>query len=126
MLSKTQLLDTVTPRFSDRQVALMIADVCIEMTDAPYRFAINHDIRPPKNEACPLAYDWTRKDRCGVEYNSRLGTRQWLTKALLAGYTVYRMKPDRTEHGFATSIDLVRRRAKYAQREDDGDDDIPF
>jgi hypothetical protein len=122
-----QKLLEITPSVSDRQVAMMLADKCIELTDAPFRFAINHDIRPPKNLACPLEYGWTRKDRCGVEWKNRAEIRQWLTKAFLLGYTVQQTNERREGIGYTHSIAIIRRRAENHQRPINYDsDDIPF
>lgn len=128
--STAQRLLDVRPGHPDRHVAMLIADRCIEAGERPYRFAINHDIRPPKNAACPLShYDWTKKDAVGIDTRDILIARRWLTSAALKGYTItwvdenYRDKVP----GLSTSIAIVRRRASYHQlpRNND-DDDIPF
>ena len=127
-----QMLLEMPPTASDRFVALLLADKCIELTDKPYRFAINHDIRPPKNLACPLGFDWSRKDRVGIEWEHKLPVRQWLTKALQLGYTVYYMGADREVRGFPHSIAIARRRAALHQMpkvdysKGEHYDDIPF
>jgi hypothetical protein len=134
MKNASQMLLEIGPATFDRQVALMLADKCIALTDAPYRFAINHDIRPPKNQACPLEYGWTRKDRVGIEWKMKHETRKWLTNAFLLGYTVYQMNIARESIGFPHSIAIARRRAENHQAAEarratgyvDNDDDIPF
>jgi hypothetical protein len=118
-----QKLLEVTPSFADRQVAMMIADHCMELGDTPYRFSINHDVRPPGNLACPLRYDWTKKDSVGIETNDPLSARRWLTSALLRGYTISRVNGAL----YSASIEQVRRRAAEHQRPKGNDDeDIPF
>lgn len=127
MLTASQKLLEIRPTAPDREVAALLADKCIELTDVPYRFAINHDIRPPKNLYCPLRYDWTRKDRVGIEWKLKIPTWTWLTKAFLLGYTVYQMDANRQPVNFPHSIAIARRRAAQHQRpKDDTDDDIPF
>lgn len=119
----------ITNEYSDRRVALMLAEQCLSMTDKPFRFAINHDIRPPKNLACPMHYDWTRKDRVGVEINDKETARRWLVSAARLGYTLYLMKADRTIDGRSWDVERARRNAAWHQRpqvEKDHDDDIPF
>jgi|ERR1035437_125899 hypothetical protein len=125
MKSIGQRLLDIPPSASDQMVAMMLADKCIALADRPFHFAINHDIRPPKNLACPLRYDWTRKDHVGVETKNALEIRQWLTKALLLGYTVQQMNERRKGIGFTHSIAIARRRAALHQMLENGDD-IPF
>ena len=106
---------------------MMLADKCVKLTYSPYRFAVRHDTRPPKNLACAVAYDWTRKDLCGVEWKSRSMIRKWLTDALLHGYTVYQTNAQRALVGFSHSIAIARRRAALHQMPQvDNDKDIPF
>jgi hypothetical protein len=121
------LLD-IKPETPDREIAPMIADQMLALTDAPFRFAINHDIRPPKLAACPVEYMWTRRDRCGIEWTQRYTTKKWLTDALLHGYTVYLMGLDRKQERYMMSISQARRRAEYFHRPkpEASDDDIPF
>jgi hypothetical protein len=128
MKSANQILLEIGPAVSDRTVAMMLADKCVALTDAPYRFAVRHDIRPPKNLACAVAYEWTRKDLCGVEWKSKPMIRKWLTDAFLYGYTVYQMNAQRTlVVGFSHSIAIARRRAALHQMPKvDNDEDIPF
>jgi hypothetical protein len=126
--SLAQKLLDVTPAFADRQVAMMIADRALEYGQ-PYRFAINHDTRPPKNLACPMEYDWALKDSVGIDTTDMPLARRWLTKALIRGYTISRV--DERHHdmvpGFSSSLAIVRRRAESHQRPKlDTDDDIPF
>lgn len=128
--SLAQKLLEITDAFADRQVAMMIANRAMEISDAPYRFAINHDIRPPGNKPCPLShYDWTKRDAVGIDTkNSQIAFR-WLTSALLAGYTISRVDTTYKDAvpGFSSSIAIVRRRAQYHQApRADNDDDIPF
>lgn len=129
--SMAQQLLEIKPACSDRQIAMMIADRCIELGDKPYRFSINHDIRPPGLKACPLShYDWVKKDHVGIETNYPAVARRWLTSAALAGYTISRVddKYNDTVPGFSSSIAIVRRRAEFHQRPklENDDDDIPF
>ena len=127
MASASQRLLEMEPGRPDRAVAMMLADKCIALTVSPFRFAINHDIRPPKNLACPLGYTWTRKDKCGIELKSTHLMRQWLTKAFLCGYTVYLINDRRESIGPPHSIEIARRRAENHQRPKlENDDDIPF
>lgn len=127
MKTPAQQLLEMPPTANDRFVALLLADKCIALTDAPFRFTINHDIRPPKNMACPIEYDWTRKDRCGIEWKSKLPVRQWLTKAFMLGYTVQQTNARREGVGFTHSIAIARRRAENHQRPPlENEDDIPF
>lgn len=127
-----QKLLKITAATPDREVAILIAEYAISMTDVPYRFAINHDVRPPKLAACSVEYTWTRKDRCGVDWTHRTLVKKWLTQALLCGYTVYLMTADHKEGGFASSIAAARKRAQYHQQAEarravgEDDDDIPF
>ncbi len=127
--SLRQKLLGVTDAYSDRQVALMIASRAVEF-GTPYRFAINHDIRPPGNLACPLShYDWSLRDTVGIDTMSTPIAFRWLTSAALKGYTISLV--DKRHHdtvpGFSSSIAIVRRRAQNHQRpKDDSDDDIPF
>lgn len=121
-----QLLD-ITPDYSDRRIAMLLADKCIALTDKPFRFSINHDIRPPKNLACPLYYDWSRKDRVGIETLMYEPLRKWLTKAFMLGYTVSLTNAERENISFPHSIEIVRRRAARRRHECAQElDDIPF
>jgi hypothetical protein len=128
--SIAQKLLAVTPEFVDRQVAMMIADRCMELGDKPYRFAIDHDIRPPGLKACPLShYDWTKKDTVGIDTLDSATARRWLTSAALWGYTITRVDATYNDMvpGFSSSIAIVRRRAESHQRPRiDNGDDIPF
>jgi len=131
MKNASQKLLEIAPSAPDRQVAMMLADKCIELTDAPFRFAINHDIRPPKNLACPLHFDWSRKDRVGIETTVKAVMRAWLTKAFFRGYTVYQTNTARGSIGFPHSVVIARRRAALHQMPKPGqpgyeDGDIPF
>jgi hypothetical protein len=125
--SVSQQLLEITPAYSDRRVAEMLASKCLELTEKPFRYAINHDIRPPKNLACPLRYDWTRKDRVGVEIADKETARRWLVSAALAGYTIYYIGANREVIGFPHSLAVARSRAaRHQQPKVDNDDDIPF
>lgn len=106
---------------------MMLADKCIALTDSPYRFSVRHDIRPPKNLACAVEYDWTCKDRCGVEWKSSPMIRKWLTDAFLHGYTVRQTDAKLADVGYTHSIAIARRRAALHQMPKlRNDDDIPF
>jgi len=100
----------------------------LALTDTPYRFSINHDIRPPKLAPCPVEYNWTRKDRCGIIWRSRVPTKKWLTAALLHGYTVFLVGSDQRTEKSSSSIAIARRRAEYHQapKVPFDDADIPF
>jgi hypothetical protein len=84
----TEQLLAVTSADSDRRVAMIIADKLLWFTDPPFRFQINHDVRPPKCLPCPMRYDWIVKDHVGVEFKNKEVARKWLTTALLHGYKV--------------------------------------
>ena len=121
-----QLLD-ITDAFDDRQVAVMLAEKCLGLTYKPFRFTINHDIRPPKNLACPLHFDWSRKDRVGIETNDKEMARVWLTRAVRLGYTTQQADASRNHVGFQHSIAIARQRARNHQRPKvDNDDDILY
>lgn len=127
MSDVAQRLLAITPATPDLIVAAMLAEKCIEIAYPPFLFAINHDIRPPKNLGCPLDYHWTRKDLVGIEIKSAPEMRRWLTEAFIRGYTVHRMSRERTKIGFPHSIAIARQRAEMAQRpKPENDDDIPF
>lgn len=127
-LTPAQKLLNVTPEIADRQVAMMIADMMVHRAEPPYRFQINHDIRPPKCLACPVEYRWSVKDHVGIEMHNPGLMRMWLTSALLYGYKVEEVDGHRKPKGSRTeSIDIVRKRAEYHQRpKSESDDDIPF
>jgi hypothetical protein len=124
---KQKLLE-ITPAFSDRQIAMMVAERQIETTDKPFRFSINHDIRPPGNKACPLShYDWTKGDRVGIDTKDVAIARRWLTSAVLKGYTVRKVDAQYNPDGFPSSLEIARIRADYYQNQKaSDDDDIPF
>lgn len=125
--SLAERLLEVTPEVSTRRVAMIIADRCIEISDSPYRFAINHDIRPPKNLSCELNFDWTRKDRVGIDTTDVNTARRWLTHAAMLNYTLYRVDAQHSETDFSISIEKVRRRAEFHQLPKGSNDaDIPF
>jgi len=125
-VSAAQKLLELPETASDLQVATLLADKCIELTDAPYRFVVKHDIRPPKNLACAVCYEWTRRDLCGVEWRSKSMIRKWLTDAFLHGYTVAQTNAQRAVVGHWHSIAIARRRAISHQQPKDDSDDIPF
>lgn len=125
--SISEQLLALTPDATDIRVADLLSHQMLELSVEPYEFAINHDIRPPKMLACPLEYDWSRRDRVGVRGKTRLEAQRWLVKALLLGYTAYYTGLDkRLEKRF--SIQLARGRAAMAQLSQglSDDDDIPF
>lgn len=130
MRTLAERLLEVTSATPDRTVALMIAEYMLAMTDVPFRFSINHDIRPPKCASCPVDYTWTKKDACGIEWKHSIATKKWLTDALLCGYTVSQMDRHRKPAGRSSSLAIVRRRAEYHQApkvpNDSDGDDIPF
>ena len=123
----SQRLLEITDVFDDRQVAMMLADKCLALTYKPFRFTINHDIRPPKNMACPLHFDWARKAHVGVETSDKEAARRWLTRAMRLGYTTQQTDANRKHVGFTHSIAIARRRAMLHQAPKvDNDEDIPF
>lgn len=126
MKSVAQRLLDIKPDASDREVAMLIAEYMLEADRVPYRFAINHDVRPPKNLACPLAYDWTRRDVVGIDTSNKELARKWLTNAVLRGYTVSQyVKFDPV--GRSSSLQRARGRAALHQMpKGDDADDIPF
>jgi hypothetical protein len=133
-LSINQQVLAITPAYSDRRVAELLAAKCLELTERPFRFAINHDIRPPKNLACPLHFDWAKKDRVGVEMLDKERMRKWLVSAALKGYTIQYVGADKEMLGFPHSMAIARRRAENHQAAEarkasgyvDNGDDIPF
>lgn len=113
----------ITDANSDRNVSEMIAAMMLEIDRKPYWYTINHDIRPPKNMACPLYYDYALKDRVGIKTLVRERARKWIARAALLGYTVAREggKP------LTSSLEIARRRAANHQRPPlENDNDIPF
>lgn len=127
MKTDVQKLLEMNPNLPDRTVAEMIAAVMMEghyyARPHDYYFSIEHDIRPPKNAACPVHYDWALKDRVGIKTLHRETARRWIVHALLLKFSVSREggKP------LTCSIERARRRAENHQRPKvDTDDDIPF
>lgn len=111
------------PDAQDRLISQMIAEAMLETDRQPYWFSINHDIRPPKNLACPLHYDWILKDRVGIKTLVRETARKWIAAAAMHGYQISR----EGGHPLTTSIAIARRRAENHQRpRTDDEDDIPF
>lgn len=130
MKTKTpaELLLTVTPAHGDRRVAMMTADKIVFYSDAPYRFQIDHDIRPPHCKPCPVEYGWSVKDKVGIQIKNSALARKWLTDALLHGYKVEEVDGHRKPTNRRTeSIEIVRRRAEiHQQPKQETEDDIPF
>ena len=62
----------------------------------PYRLSINHNVGPPKNEACPLDYDWRHGREVGIDTCDRLKAAKWIGAALHYGYRVSRLD----KHGY--------------------------
>jgi hypothetical protein len=127
----SEQMAAITDAYSDRRVAELIAQRCMQVTSAPYRFAINHDIRPPKNLACKLQYDWTKRDRVGIDspIKSKLTVQRWLVGAALMGYVIYYVDAQHNDFGFYTSIHRARylaQRARQAKEDFLRGDDIPF
>jgi hypothetical protein len=122
-------LDEVKPDAMDRDLARLIARAAIERERIPYRFSINHDIRPPRNLRCPVDYDWALKDRVGIDTPDRMRTLTWLTDVLMLGYTIREVDDKHRTSGLLYSIAAVRERAAYHQRPKPvygDDDDIPY
>src|ERR1035437_5271403 len=122
-----QLLE-IAPEYTDRRIAEMLAAKCLTLTEKPFQFSINHDLRPLKNLACPIHFDWARKDHDGSETDDKEKIRRWLVTAFRLGYTVRQMHTNRTlAVGFPHSIAIARRRAALHQAPKvDNDEDIPF
>lgn len=119
----------VTDKVDDIAVSALIAEKLIFYnTTSRYRFAINHDIRPPKCTACPLDYDWSLGKTVGIGTSSKARAIKWLTDAAVRGYEIDTVDGQRKSTGSRTeSIKRVRERARYHQQpKDDTDDDIPF
>lgn len=126
-MSAAQKLLEVKPSTSVRQIAVMIAEMFMEATDAPYRFSINHDVRPPKCLACPFEYDWVLKDHVGIDTKNASFAKGWLMNAAMQGYVICRVDARHAGVGDWSSINIVRRRAYYHQLPKlETDDDIPF
>lgn len=133
--SETAKLLEIQPTTPNRQVALMIAAALLESERQPYCFAINHDIRPPKNKPCPLDYDWALKGHVGIETQDRRKAEAWLARAAIRGYTISpagtslrnSTAPCHQPYGTTASIAIARRRAEWHQKpQSEKDDDIPF
>lgn len=128
-MNPVEKLLTITDEISDREAAALIATKIVFYAKTEvYRYSINHDIRPPTCMPCPVPYDWTVKNRVGVEFNSRHLAERWLTLALIHGYEVEEVDGHRKPTGSRTeSVKRARERADYARRPKlEIDDDIPF
>ena len=112
------LIERLLPTATDEQVARLVAMYLLEADRQPYWFSIDHDIRPPKMAACPVDFDWAKKDRVGIKTDSKARATEWIKNAALTGYTVQRDNGD----PLTMSIKRARQRASFAQ----SDDDIPF
>jgi hypothetical protein len=114
------LIDKLPATASDNEIARLVALYMLEMERIPYWFSIDHDIRPPAMRACPVRFDWAKKDRVGIKTNIRPMAEAWIIEAALHGYTVQR------DNGTPLTMSIKRAReiAKWAQTPDD--DDIPF
>lgn len=124
-----QLLDMKPLSTTDLEVARLIARAAIERDPMRFRFSINHDTRGPKYLACPLEYDWQRKDHVGIETGDRKKAEAWLVRAAALGYLISEVDSAHRETGPQFSIAIARRRAEYHQRPRPvlgDDDDIPF
>lgn len=117
----------ITSADDDLTVGRMIADAAMERERLPYRFSIDHDIRPPKNLACPLDYHWALKDKVGIHNGDRQWVRLWLIDAAMRGYVISEVDAKHHPCGLSWSIASARQRAEYHQRPKGADDDyIPF
>lgn len=127
-MNSAQRLLEINPTASDDIFAALIAEALLESDRQPYCFSINHDIRPPKNKACPLPYDWALAARLGITTHYRVRAREWIIQAALARYTVSQARAKTLAlHGLSLSIRTARARAEYHQRPNkENDDDIPF
>lgn len=130
-MNATEALRSMKLESSGETVALLIANALLESDRQPYCFSINHDIRPPKNLACPVTYDWSLRGHVGIETWGRFTAREWIINALLKGYSVAKVHPkQRIVEGLSYSIETVRARAEFYQRpkaeSTHDDDDIPF
>jgi len=122
MSINTQNLLDISPDASDRKIANLIAEYMLETDRTPYVFSINHSVRPPLCLPCPVPYDWTIKDRVGINSTDKERARRWIIQAAMLGYSVERTG-DKT--ALTMSIAIARRRAKYHQMSSN-DDIIPF
>lgn len=123
---------TIKSTDSDEQIARALCDEIIVKCDSrrPIKVTINHNIGPPKYEACPLYYSLRIGREVGIEHDDCTSVREWIVSALLRGYIVSRY----SQRGFegAVSVQRARETAKYHEglarrtRNMDGDDDIPF
>lgn len=120
MVRVRRLIDRLTPQATDDQVAKLVVLYLLEADRQPYWFSIDHDIRPPKMLACPVDFDWAKKDRVGIKTSIKTRAGAWIKRAALAGYSVTR---DNGEP-LTMSIKRARQQAYYAQMPDD--EDIPF
>jgi hypothetical protein len=120
---RSQLLN-VNLNASDRTIAMLIAEMMLESDALPYKFSINHDIRPPACKACALHYDWALKDTVGITTTDKLVARRWITHACLLGY---RVTQENGQNPLSSSIEIARQRAaRHQAPKDETDDDIPF
>lgn len=120
----------VTDKTDDIAISAMIAEKLIFYNTKPeYRFAINHNVRPPECKACPLDYDWAVGKSVGIETPSKARAIKWLTNAALLGYDIDTVDAKRkSTSARIESIKLVRERARRHQqpKSQHDDDDIPF
>lgn len=125
MQSARSLINAMPLTTPDAGVAKLVALYMLETERIPYWFSINHDIRPPAMKACPIRFDWAKKDRVGIKTNIKPMAEAWIIDAARAGYVVQR------DNGTPLTMSIARARdlAKWAQRtpeEKAHDDDIPF
>ena len=121
--SARAMIDQLKPDASDAEVARLVALCMLESDRQPYWFSINHDIRPPAMKACPIGFDYAKKDRVGIKTRLRSRAEQWITDAALAGYEI-----DREGGGMSLTMSITRARrlAERAQTPRTDDEDIPF
>lgn len=139
------MLDALTPADTDEAFCDRIANEFLAHGDIPmYKFFIDHNVKRehkgnPKTGACPLFYNWQRKETCGIEYDLTARTpdvqvagvatiRKWIIDALKLGYIVS------SAYGSSggTSLRFERRNAEFRSRpfkvspHSTMDDEIPF
>jgi hypothetical protein len=96
------LIETVSDRDSDEEVAGLVADLFLcrqsryARRGSPCHLYVFHDTRivahggagPGFGERCPLPFTWRHKNVVGVSMLDRAFARQWCVRAMLAGYVV--------------------------------------
>jgi hypothetical protein len=79
---------------TDLELALAIADWHIADAVRPgrdmIRVEICHDVRKRTGTPCPLPYDYRDKNGVGIRTRDARRARDWIARALLLGYAVFR------------------------------------